>query len=152
MCKFYSYTMPQGAARELARVARDIAGNIPPPPAVFPNMKAPVVRIASDGVRKLLMMRAGPFHRPSSQTASRVRKTDRRYLQPWLKKSEQRCLVPVTSFAEPDNGQGPVLLLDQDAREMWMNAPGEIALLLQRPPPAGALKVVAVDTKQDSGT
>jgi putative SOS response-associated peptidase YedK len=43
----------------------------------------------------------------------------------------------------------PVLLLDDDAREMWMNAPVELALSLQRPPPAGALRVVAADTKQD---
>lgn len=45
----------------------------------------------------------------------------------------------------------PVLLLDEAAREQWMNAPIEEALLLQKPPPAGALKVVAVDTKQDAG-
>jgi putative SOS response-associated peptidase YedK len=43
----------------------------------------------------------------------------------------------------------PVLLLDEDARETWMNAPWELAQTLQRPPPPGALKVVAVDTKQD---
>jgi putative SOS response-associated peptidase YedK len=42
----------------------------------------------------------------------------------------------------------PVLLLDADEREMWMNAPMDVALSLQRPPPAGALKVVARDTKQ----
>jgi putative SOS response-associated peptidase YedK len=43
----------------------------------------------------------------------------------------------------------PVLLLDQEAREAWMNAPWEIARELQKPPPAGALKIVATDTKQD---
>jgi putative SOS response-associated peptidase YedK len=40
--------------------------------------------------------------------------------------------------------------LDEGAREQWMNAPMEKALLLQKPPPAGALKIVAVDTKQDT--
>ena len=45
----------------------------------------------------------------------------------------------------------PVLLLDEGAREMCMNAPVEMALSLQRPPPAGALKIVATDTKQDIG-
>jgi len=43
----------------------------------------------------------------------------------------------------------PVLLLDQAARDDWMNAPWEIARGLQRPPPKGALKVVATDTKED---
>jgi putative SOS response-associated peptidase YedK len=43
----------------------------------------------------------------------------------------------------------PVLLLDEGAREMWMNAPWELAQTLQRPALAGALKVVAVATKQD---
>jgi putative SOS response-associated peptidase YedK len=46
----------------------------------------------------------------------------------------------------------PVLLLEQAAREDWMNAPWEIARDLQRPPPAGSLKVVATDTKQDNPT
>jgi putative SOS response-associated peptidase YedK len=43
----------------------------------------------------------------------------------------------------------PVLLLDESARNMWMTAPIEIALTLQRPPPKGSLRVVATDTKQD---
>ena len=60
----------------------------------------------------------------------------------------------LTTDASPDvapihQDATPVLLLDEDAREMWMNAPIELALLLQKPPPAGALKVVATDTKQD---
>jgi hypothetical protein len=34
---------------------------------------------------------------------------------------------------------------------MWMNAPWELPQSLQRPPPAGTLQIVAVDTKQDKG-
>jgi len=218
MCNLYSVTKPQDAARKLARVARDITGNMPPLPAIFPNGKAPVVRTAPDGVRELLMMRWGfpppiiPGSKPRNPYLTNVRKTDSRYWTPWLKKPEHRCLVPVTSFAEPDNRQGgrsiwtwfaqdesrpvmffagiwrewegdrgtktvpdvgthlvfsflttdaspdvapihpdatPVLLLDDGAREMWMQAPAEMALSLQRPPRAGALQIVAVDTKQD---
>ena len=181
MCNLYSITQGPAAIRELAKAMRDLTGNFEPLPAVFPNRMAPVVRVAPDGVRELGMMR-------------------------W------RCLVPVTSFAEPDNNQGPrsiwtwfaqdesrplmffagiwrewegdrgtktipdvakhlvfsflttdsspdvapihpdatpVLLLDEDARETWMNAPIEEALFLQRPPPAGTLRIVATDTKQD---
>jgi putative SOS response-associated peptidase YedK len=45
----------------------------------------------------------------------------------------------------------PVLLLDETARETWMNAPVGEALALQRPPPAGALRVVLVGPKDDPG-
>ena len=45
----------------------------------------------------------------------------------------------------------PVLLLDEGAQEMWMNAPWELAQGLQSPPPGGSLKIVATDTKQDPG-
>ena len=45
----------------------------------------------------------------------------------------------------------PVLLLDEAAREQWMNATIELALELQRPPPPGVLRVVATDTKEDAG-
>ncbi len=46
----------------------------------------------------------------------------------------------------------PVLLLNEGEREMWMNAPVELALRLQRPPARGALKIVATDVKQDPAT
>ena len=36
-----------------------------------------------------------------------VRNTDSKYWRTYLTKPAQRCLVPVTSFAEPDNNQGP---------------------------------------------
>ena len=203
---------------ELARAIRDLTGNLPPLPAVFPNRMAPVIRTASDGVRELLMMRWGfpppsiPGQKPRNPYLTNVRNTDSRYWRKYLKEPGARCLVPVTSFAEPDNNQGPksiwtwfaqdksrplmffagiwrewegdrgtktapdigkhlvfsflttdaspdvapihsdatpVLLLDEDAREMWMNAPWELAQSLQRPPRAGTLKVVAAGEKQD---
>ena len=43
----------------------------------------------------------------------------------------------------------PALLLDEDAREAWMNAPWEIARDLQRPPAPGTLPIVARDRKDD---
>lgn len=220
MCNLYSMTKPQDAARAIARVGRDLTGNLPPLPAIFPNRLAPVVRVASDGVRELVMMRWGfpppviPGSKPRNPYLTNVRNTDSRYWQTYLKKPEARCLVPVTSFAEPDNNQGPrsiwtwfaqdesrplmffagiwrewegdrgtktvpdvgrhlvfsflttdaspdvvavhpdatpVFLLDEGTRETWMNAPWEVARDLQKPPPAGALKVVRRDAKEDAG-
>jgi putative SOS response-associated peptidase YedK len=113
MCNLYSVTKPQDAIRQLFRVQRDLAGNMPTLPAIFPNRMAPVVRAGSDGVRELVMMRWGfpppniPGSKPSNPYLTNVRKTDSRYWLPWLKKPEHRCLVPVTSFAEPDNRHGP---------------------------------------------
>lgn len=43
----------------------------------------------------------------------------------------------------------PVLLLDEGTREMWLNAPWELARELQRPPAGRALRVVAAGVKQD---
>jgi len=218
MCNLYSMTKGPQAIRDMVKAIRDLTGNLEPLPAIFPNRMAPVVRQAPDGQRELLMMRWGfpppniPGSKPRNPYLTNVRNTDSRYWQSYLKKPEQRCLVPVTSFAEPDNNQGPrsiwtwfaqdesrplmffagiwrefegdrgtkavpdvgkhlvfsflttdaspdvapihphatpVLLLKEDERDMWMNAPIELALSLQHPPPAGALKVVASDTKTD---
>jgi len=219
MCNLYSVTKSQEAIRQLVRAIRDLAGNMPPMPAIFPNGRAPVVRVAPDGVRELTMMRWGfpppniPGSKPRNPYLTNVRNTDSRYWQTYLTKPENRCLVPVTAVAEPDNNQGPrsiwtwfaqdesrplmffagiwrewegdrgtkavpdmgthqvfsflttdaspdvapihpdatpVLLLDEEARETWMNAPWEIAQSLQRPPAAGALRIVARDVKQDT--
>lgn len=56
----------------------------------------------------------------------------------------------LTTDASPDVAQihpdaPPVLLLDDGTREMWKNAPWELAQGLQQPPPGGALRVVAKD-------
>ncbi len=219
MCNLYSVKSGQNHIASTAHALRDLTGNLPPMPAVFPNRMAPVVRVAPDGVRELVMMRWGfpppsiPAQKPRNPYLTNVRNTDSRYWQSYLKKPGCRCLVPVTSFAEPDNNQGPrsiwtwfaqdesrplmffagiwrewegdrgtkaapdigkhlvfsflttdasddvrpihpdatpVLLLDEDARETWMNAPWEIARELQKPPPAGALRVVRRDAKDDA--
>jgi hypothetical protein len=55
----YSITRSQEAMRRLFLVKRDLAGNLPGLPGVFPDTMAPVVRIARDGERELTMMRWG---------------------------------------------------------------------------------------------
>jgi hypothetical protein len=49
MCNLYSVTRSQEAMWRLFRVKRDLIGNLPSLPAVFPDMMAPVVRTAPDG-------------------------------------------------------------------------------------------------------
>ena len=113
MCNLYSMTKPQDAARAIARVGRDQTGNLPPLPGIFPNRMAPVIRTGADGVREMLMMRWGfpppviPNSKSRNPYLTNIRNTDSRFWQTYLKKPEHRCLVPVTSFAEPDNNQGP---------------------------------------------
>jgi putative SOS response-associated peptidase YedK len=223
VCNLYSHRTSRDEMRRLARVIRDNdLGNFEPMPAIFPNRMAPVVRAVPEGGREALYVRWGfpppniPGSKPRNPYLTNVRKTDSRHWLPWLQKPEHRCLVPVSSFAEPDNRAGddkpsiwtwfaqdesrplmffagiwrewegdrgtkkapdigkhmvfsflstdasadvapihpdatPVLLLDDGARDQWLNAPWEIARELQKPPPAGALEVVAVDTKEDPG-
>ena len=53
MCNLYSVTRSQEAIRRAFRVMRDLTGNLPSLPAVFPDTLAPVVRTARDGEREL---------------------------------------------------------------------------------------------------
>jgi putative SOS response-associated peptidase YedK len=108
MCNLYSLTKSQQAICDLGKANRDLTGNMPPLPAIFPNSRAPVVPTAPDGVRELLMMRWGFPPPPGAKPryVTNVRNTNSRFWRHHLKRPEQRCLVPVSSFAEPDNRQG----------------------------------------------
>ncbi len=87
MCNLYSMTSNQRAILDLIRAMRDQTGNLQPLPAVFPNKLAPIVRVAPDGVRELVMMRWGfpPPNIPGSKLRNpyltNIRNTDSRY---WL--------------------------------------------------------------------
>jgi putative SOS response-associated peptidase YedK len=211
MCNLYSITTTQAAIRQLVRAVRDMTGNLPPLPAVYPDMVAPVVRTAADGVRELVSMRWGfpPPMNASSPLVTNVRKTSSHWWKPWLM-AGHRCLVPATSFCEwtdsrpktthwfaldesrplfffagiwrpwtgvrgtkaypvigdhllysfliteanatvaPIHAKAmPVLLLTESDRETWLTGSVDAALALQRPPPGGALCVVATDRKED---
>jgi putative SOS response-associated peptidase YedK len=54
---------------------------------------------------------------------------------------------PDAALIHPD--AMPVLLPDEDQPDAWMNAPCIIARDLQRPPPAGTVKIVAPCEKSD---
>jgi putative SOS response-associated peptidase YedK len=129
MCNLYAMTRAQEAIRRLFRVERDLTGNLPPLPGIFPDYAAPIVRSGADGARELAMARWGM---PSSAQAlyqaaakradklrakgkavdfdellrlepdagtTNVRNTASRHWKRWLEPAS-RCLVPMTSFAE----------------------------------------------------
>lgn len=107
MCNLYSMTRDQQAVRDLARAMVDRTGNLPPLPGIFPDYSAPIVRNGAEG-RELVMARWGM---PSPAFALKGKATDKGvtnvrnvkspHWRRWLG-VENRCLVPWTSFSEPD--------------------------------------------------
>jgi putative SOS response-associated peptidase YedK len=73
MCNLYSIDIGQQAIRDIAKAMRDVTGNMPSLPGVFPDYFAPSVRNAPDGVRELTMARWGM---PSPAFAIGGKKTD----------------------------------------------------------------------------
>ena len=115
VCNLYSHTKGPKAIRELAKAMsgewRNSTGNLEPQPSIFPDQLAPVVRSNGEMVaRELIKMRWG-FPQPPAREGEKarsgyvtnVRNTRSGWWKPWLVKPENRCLVPVTSFCEPDN-------------------------------------------------
>jgi putative SOS response-associated peptidase YedK len=101
MCNLYSELKGQEAIRQFARTLRDITGNLPPMPGIFPDQFAPVVRNAPDGVRELAMLRWGMPPSPQSrgQPVTNIRSPNAPHWRGWLKPGN-RCVVPFTSFCE----------------------------------------------------
>lgn len=150
MCNLYSVTKGQQAIRELSRAMRDTTGNLPPMTGVFPDYPAPIVRNAPDGVRELAMVRWGMpsskkaiFDAASKRAdklrakggevnfdqllrmepdkgTTNVRNTASAHWKPYLA-PEHRCLVPFTSFSEPDQVGGslkPIWFARDDTRPL----------------------------------
>jgi putative SOS response-associated peptidase YedK len=112
MCDLYSETKGQDAIRRLARVMRDRIGHLPPHPAIFPDMMAPVLRNAPDGVRELIFLRWGmpappAFPSGTDRGVTNIRDLDTPHWRPWLGVAN-RCIVPATSFSEPSIKPDPL--------------------------------------------
>jgi putative SOS response-associated peptidase YedK len=135
MCNLYSLTKGQAAIIAFVRALRDTTGNMPPLPGIFPDYRAPIVRNAPDGRRKLTLARWGM---PSSAKAlldatkkradklrakdkpvdfdrllrmepdggtTNIRNVNSKHWQRWLG-VEHRCVVPFTSFSEFNKAEG----------------------------------------------
>lgn len=109
MCNLYSVTTNQEAIRRLFSIDLDRTGNLPMFPGVYPDYAAPIVRTSPEG-RELTLARWGMPTPPkflegkkSDAGVTNVRNAKSSHWRRWLG-AESRCLVPFTSFAEPDNG------------------------------------------------
>src|SRR5438045_8392897 len=56
MCNLYSVTKGEAAIIALTRALRDLTGNLPSMPGVFPDYSAPIVRNTPDGMRELAIL------------------------------------------------------------------------------------------------
>jgi putative SOS response-associated peptidase YedK len=127
VCNLYSMTTNQEAIRHLFKITTDSTGNLPPMSGVYPDYAAPIVRNSSTG-RELAMARWGMPTPPkflegkkSDSGVTNVRNATSPHWRRWLG-VENRCLVPFTSFAEPDNntfgGRAPVWFAFDETRPL----------------------------------
>ena len=113
MCNLYSMVSNKEAIRDFAKFLRTTSGmdNLPTFPGIYANGWGPIVRATDDGSRELAQVRWG-LPSPSGKlvgkkydsgvTNLRTLKFWKKYLQPL----NRRCVVPATSFCEPDQVGG----------------------------------------------
>jgi putative SOS response-associated peptidase YedK len=127
MCNLYSLSKGQQAIREFVDAVRDLTGNLPLLPGVFPDFSAPIVRNSLQG-RELALARWGmpsPAFalkgRNSDPGVTNVRNAASPHWRRWLG-AENRCVAPFTSFSEnevlPDGSRPPVWFALDDSRPL----------------------------------
>ena len=127
MCNLYSMTKPRDYVTGLVKALRDLTGNQPPPPGIFPDYAAPIVRIGLAG-REMANARWGM---PSPVFTLKGRNCDpgitnvRNTASPhWRCRLglENRCVVPFTSFSEnevlADDSRPPVWFAFDETRPL----------------------------------
>lgn len=123
MCNLYNVTTNQQAIREIFGGLHDRAGNLAPG-QVYPDQLAPIVRHGADGL-ELVKARWGLPSPPTVLKTARdpgvtnIRNLGSPHWRRWLGR-DNRCLVPLTSFAEPrGRGQGNQWFAAADGRMMF---------------------------------
>ncbi|WP_245503377.1 SOS response-associated peptidase family protein [Rhizobium leguminosarum] len=135
VCNLYSMLSNQEAIRGITRAMIDSTGNMEPTPEIWPDRMAPIVRNTSAG-RELAQVRWGlpsssqALFQAATKRADALRKKGKQFdFQELLKMepdggttnvrnvtskhwkrwhgTEFRCVVPFTSFAEPDPASKP---------------------------------------------
>jgi putative SOS response-associated peptidase YedK len=108
MCNLYSLHSTREEIGKYLKVSHNRMGQVPEQLTLFPAHEAPIVRLADDGERELVSMSWGFVLLQHGKATRRVTNTrDDKIEAPFWKQSiaARRCLVPVTSFAEPDDGK-----------------------------------------------
>jgi len=109
MCNLYAMTRTQDELRRLFAPHQliDNIGNMPALGQIYPDYHAPIIRTI-EGARELVMARWGMptppqflLNKKTDRGVTNIRNTKSPHWRRWLG-IEHRCLVPVTSFAEPD--------------------------------------------------
>jgi putative SOS response-associated peptidase YedK len=106
MCNLYSLHSTREEIGKYLKVSQNRMAHFPDQLTMFPAREAPVVRLAEDGERELVNMSWGFVLLQDGKAPKRVTNTrDDKLESPFWRQSiaERRCLVPVTSFAEPDD-------------------------------------------------
>ena len=128
MCNLYCMTRNREAIIRLFRVSHNRATAIEPLPGIFPGHAAPVIRQTVDGERELVMLSWGFVLQQQGRAPKRVtnvRDDKIRTSAFWRQLfEERRCLVPASSFCEPNGDIKPATwhwfaLMGEDPRPLF---------------------------------
>lgn len=112
MCNLYSMTRSRDEVRRWLGVSDNRAAAFEPTDAIFPGYSAPVVRLAADCERELAVLSWGFVLLQEGRAPKRVTnvRDDKILSSSFWKASfqERRCLVPASSYCEP-NGEKPAV-------------------------------------------
>jgi putative SOS response-associated peptidase YedK len=120
VCNLYSVRTSRGALARKFGLSDNRMAAFDPLPAIFPGHMAPIIRQSADGERELVMRSWGFILLRDGYAPKRVTNTrdDKAGTNFWKESFERRrCLVPATSFSEPDEGK--------PARWHWFSLIGE---------------------------
>lgn len=106
MCNLYNITTTREAIVQWTRAMTDRTGFNEPSRDIYPGTLAPVARVGADGQREIAPLTWGMPSPPAyvknyDPGVTNIRNTSSPHWRRWLG-VESRCVVPITSFAEPN--------------------------------------------------
>lgn len=130
MCNLYNVTTTREAMIAFTRAIRDLSAFNEPSRDVYPGTLGPVIRVGVDGQREIAPLTWGMPSPPAyvknyDPGVTNIRNVASPHWRRWLGVGS-RCVVPFTSFAEPDpaskieGGRTPNAWFAQDASRPLM--------------------------------
>src|SRR5262245_21853713 len=105
MCNLYSIRTSRAALARKFNLVDNRMAAFPALPAIFPGHTAPIIKVAADGERELSLSSWGFILLRENYAPKRVTnaRDDKLATKFWKDSFEaRRCLVPASSFCEPD--------------------------------------------------